>query len=223
MRPVLYSFRRCPYAIRARIALYYSGVQCELREVVLKSKPPALLSVSTKGTVPVLLLNCLNQTELTTNLESKVIEESIEIVEWALSQSDPDNWFLYSIDHELITSCDDNFKYWLDRYKYADRFPENTEQYYFDQACEFLSKLELLLQNTPYLKSSNVSVLDISIFPFIRQFAFVNKSRFDQLPFIKLQAWLENLLESDLFLSVMEKYPMWVEGESDLVIFGRET
>jgi len=105
MRPILYSFRRCPYAIRARIALYYSGVQCELREVVLKSKPPALLSISQKATVPVMLLN--NQA----SGDARLIEESIEIVEWALSQSDPDGWLDYSIEHELIKECDDRFKY----------------------------------------------------------------------------------------------------------------
>ena len=214
MRPILYSFLRCPYAIRARIALYYSGVQCELREVVLKSKPPALLSISQKATVPVMLLN--NQA----SGDARLIEESIEIVEWALSQSDPDGWLDYSIEHELIKECDDRFKYWLDRYKYADRFTENTQEYYFDKACDFLSKLESSLQNTCYIYSPKVSVLDVAIFPFVRQFAFVNKERFDGLPFTKLQAWLDKLLESDLFLSVMNKYPMWVENESDLVIFG---
>jgi len=217
MLPVLYSFRRCPYAIRARIALYYSGVQCELREVVLKSKPPALLSVSPKGTVPVMLLN--NSASSSNGVT--LIEESIDIVEWALKQSDPDGWLAYSVDDELIINCDDNFKYWLDRYKYADRFQENTQEYYFEKGCDFLSRLELSLQNTPYLNSSKVSVLDVSIFPFVRQFAFVDKEKFDALAFTKLKEWLDNLLESTLFLSVMKKYPMWVEDESDLVIFGR--
>lgn len=215
MLPTLYSFRRCPYAIRARIALYYSGVQCELREVVLKSKPPALLSVSPKGTVPVMLVN--SQTSISNEVE--LIEESIEIVEWALTQSDPDGWLDYPVDHELIKNCDDDFKYWLDRYKYADRFTENTEEYYFIKACDFLSKLDSSLQDSLYIQSSKVSVLDIAIFPFVRQFAFVNGKKFDELPFSKVKSWLENLLESNLFLSVMNKYPMWVDGESDPVIF----
>jgi len=192
-------------------------VQCELREVVLKSKPPALLSVSPKGTVPVMLLN----NSASSSNEVTLIEESIDIVEWALKQSDPDGWLAYSVDDELIINCDDNFKYWLDRYKYADRFQENTQEYYFEKGCDFLSRLELSLQNTPYLNSSKVSVLDVSIFPFVRQFAFVDKEKFDALAFTKLKEWLDNLLESTLFLSVMKKYPMWVEDESDLVIFGR--
>ena len=222
MRPILYSFRRCPYAIRARIALHYSGVQCELREVVLKSKPPALLAASAKGTVPVMLLNYESAVSTkTSSTETRLIEESIEIVEWALTQSDPNGWLAYPVNHELIESCDDDFKYWLDRYKYADRFTENTEKYYFDRACEFLSTLESFLRNTTYLKSPTISVLDIAIFPFVRQFAFVDKNKFDALPFSNLQSWLERLLVSDLFLSVMEKYPMWVENESDLVIFGQ--
>jgi len=222
MRPILYSFRRCPYAIRARIALHYSGVQCELREVVLKSKPPALLAASAKGTVPVMLLNYEGRVSTkTSSTETRLIEESIEIVEWALTQSDPNGWLAYSVNHELIESCDDDFKYWLDRYKYADRFTENTEEYYFGRACEFLSTLESFLQNTAYIKSPTISVLDIAIFPFVRQFAFVDKNKFDALPFSNLQSWLERLLVSDLFLSVMEKYPMWVENESDLVVFGQ--
>jgi len=115
--PTLYSFRRCPYAMRARMALYYSGVMCELREVVLKSKPAALLVASPKATVPVLLVNSGTD-------QYKLIEESIEVIEWALNQSDPDDWLdqgQQTITHDLIKRCDDEFKYWLDRYKYADR------------------------------------------------------------------------------------------------------
>lgn len=222
--PVLYSFRRCPYAIRARIALHYSGVNCELREVVLKSKPPALLAVSPKATVPVLVVNSGPD-------KQALIDESIEIVGWALEQSDPDNWLeqgQQSIDHDLIKSCDGEFKYWLDRYKYADRFPEQSQEFYFEKASIFLSRLEAMLvspevnsdQKQFYLQTPKVSVLDITIFSFVRQFAFVDKNKFDTLPLPKLQIWLAEFLESDIFLSVMAKYPMWVEGESKQVIFG---
>ena len=224
--PILYSFRRCPYAIRARLALYYSGVSCELREVVLKSKPSALIAVSPKATVPVLLLG-----------EQQVIEQSIEIVDWALSQSDPDHWLANACNHPLIESCDDTFKYWLDRYKYADRFPEQTPEYYFQKACEFLQEIEnelvvanpvmsALTQNDGKaisfcIASPNISVLDIAIFPFVRQFAFFDKAAFDALELPKLQAWLDYFLDSQLFSSVMSKYSMWIEGESPLLEFGQ--
>ena len=223
--PTLYSFRRCPYAMRARMALYYSGVMCELREVVLKSKPAALLAASPKATVPVLLLN--SGTE-----QYKMIEESIEIIDWALSQSDPDDWLdqgQQAITHDLIKRCDDGFKYWLDRYKYADRYPEHSEDFYFEKAQVFLVELESLLvasrvnseQNEFYIQTPKVSILDIAIFPFVRQFALVNKDKFDSLELPKLKAWLAYFLDSKLFLSVMSKYPMWVERESELVIFGQ--
>ena len=217
--PVLYSFRRCPYAIRARIALHYSGVVCELREVVLKSKPDHMLSVSPKGTVPVLL--CPSDAEH----GFKVIEESIDVVAWALSQSDDtDNWLHHSTDHELIQRCDDEFKSWLDRYKYADRHPECEPQVYFDNACVFLKELESCFVSAGdgyFIESASISVLDIAIFPFIRQFAFVDKPKFDALDLPKLQSWLAALLDSPVFLNVMTKYPMWVDGETDIVWFGK--
>ena len=223
--PILYSFRRCPYAIRARMALYYSGVMCELREVVLKSKPAALLAASPKATVPVLLVNSGAG-------RYKLIAESIEIIGWALSQSDTDDWLDQGqqiITHDLIKRCDDEFKYWLDRYKYADRYPEHSEDFYFEKAQVFLAELESLLvasqvnseQDKYYIQTPKISILDIAIFPFVRQFAFVNKDKFDSLELPKLKEWLAYFLESELFLSVMSKFPMWVEGESELVIFGQ--
>ena len=223
--PILYSFRRCPYAMRARIALYYSGVMCELREVVLKSKPAALLAASPKATVPVLLLNSGTD-------KYKLIEESIEIIDWALNQSDPDDWLeqgQQTVTHNLIKRCDGEFKHWLDRYKYAGRYPENSEDFYFEKAQAFLAELESLLvisqvnseQSEYYIQTPKVSVLDVAIFPFVRQFAFVDKNKFDSLELPKLKIWLAYFLESELFLSVMSKYPMWVEGESELVKFGQ--
>ena len=223
--PVLYSFRRCPYAMRARIALYYSGVVCELREVVLKSKPAALLAASPKATVPVLLLNSGAD-------KYKLIEESIEIIEWALNQSDPDDWLdqgQQAITHDLIKRCDGEFKHWLDRYKYADRYPEHTEDFYFEKAQAFLAELESLLvtsqphseRNEYFVQTSKVSILDIAIFPFVRQFAFVDKNKFDSIDLPKLKTWLAYFLESELFLSVMSKYPMWVEGGSEQLVFGQ--
>jgi len=229
-KPVLYSFRRCPYAMRARIALYYSGNVCELREVVLKSKPEQMLAVSPKGTVPVLLVPSENEQGF------DVIDESIDVVAWALQQSDdPDHWLTHSCDDELIKSCDNEFKHWLDRYKYSDRYPEFEPHFYFEKACAFLTQIEsrLVLSTDTnknesgecteayFIDTPSVSVLDITIFPFVRQFAFVDKNKFDALDSPKLQSWLNYFLISPIFLSVMQKYPMWVNGETERVLFGR--
>jgi len=208
-KPILYSFRRCPYAMRARLAVQYSQMPCELREVVLKNKPQAMLDVSPKGTVPVLLMN-----------DGQVIEESIEIINFALTYSDPDNWLEHPTDHSVIQRADEYFKYWLDRYKYADRYPESSEQDYFDKAVLFLQELEGLMEssgNVYFIDSANITTLDIALFPFVRQFAFVDKVKFDQLPLPKLQAWLDYFLHSSLFSSIMDKYPMWVEGKSEII------
>lgn len=214
-KPILYSFRRCPYAIRARMALYYSGVVCELREVVLKSKPPQLLVASQKGTVPVLL----PEPEI-------VIDESIEVVRWALDQGDPDHWLQHSCSDALVKRCDDEFKCWLDRYKYADRYLDFPASFYFDKACDFLQTLEQRMVASSdlgvfFLDSAKITVLDIAIFPFIRQFAFVDKAKFDVLELPKLQVWLAYFLNSGVFLNVMKKYPMWIESESPTVLFGQ--
>jgi glutathione S-transferase len=199
--PVIYTFRRCPYAIRARMAIYYAGIQCELREVVLKDKPSSMTTLSEKGTVPVLLSN------------GQVIDESLEIIFWALSKSDPDNWLQAINPDSLVTCCDGYFKFYLDRYKYFDRYQEQDQAFYFNSAQKFLEKLEqqLALRSTGcrYLHGERMTWVDVAIFPFVRQFAFVDKSRFDQLDFPYLQSWLEDLLQSKLFLAVMNKYAQW--------------
>jgi len=218
--PKLYSFRRCPYAIRARMALHYAGIAVEHREILLKDKPQAMLDVSSKGTVPVLVL------------ADDVIDESIDVIQWALSQNDPDLWLSHSLDHELILENDGSFKSKLDRYKYFERYPECSQQSYFEDCLVYLEKLETSLveaqelmgkevdtqdKEAPgkyFLQSSKLTVLDIAIFPFIRQFAFVNKEVFDQLSLPRLQHWLDHILKSKLFLLVMEKRPLW---KTDLV------
>ena len=224
-RPILYSFRRCPYAMRARLAIMISGVECELREVVLKDKPQAMLTVSPKGTVPVLLSG------------DGVIEESAEIAYWALSKNDPEYWLTHPIDHPLIQKADTEFKSQLDRYKYADRYPEHTQQYYFEQAKRFLFELEQSLSGAnnssqpAFLLSENATVLDAMIFPFVRQFAFVNKEQFDALPIPKLHVWLDYWLDSLLFKSIMLKYSPWkassAEGQNSVndsvVVFGGDS
>lgn len=206
MLPILYSFRRCPYAIRARMAIRYAGLNVQLREVVLRNKPTSMLEYSAKGTVPVLVLN-----------GKDVIDESRDVMGWALAQSDPEHW-LSDQNTALIDENDFVFKKHLDRYKYAVRFPEQPMSFYRSQAEEFLIKLEGFLEENKFLCSDQVSFTDVAIFPFIRQFAFVDKDWFDQTSYSKLQNWLVYFLESDLFLQVMKKYPAWQEGD-DIVVF----
>ena len=203
---ILYSFRRCPYAMRARMAIAVSGIKVELREVVLRDKPQALLELSPKATVPVLQTN-----------EGTIIDESLDIMHWALQQSDPENW-LAIIDHDLITNNDGDFKHWLDRYKYADRYPKQSEQFFRQQGEKTLFRLEQCLIKTRYLSSQSITLTDIALFPFIRQFAFVDINWFEQTPYPNLQNWLNTFISSPLFIRVMKKYPPW-QNESDPVIF----
>lgn len=197
--PILYSFRRCPYAIRARLAITYAGIPVEIREVQLRHKPEQMLAMSPKGTVPVLQLP-----------DGKVIEESLDIMYWALAQNDPDNWRNTSEDSErLIQWNDGDFKYYLDRYKYADHYPEFPESYYRSQGEIFLAKLESKLTKNQYLSGNHFSILDAAIFPFIRQFAAVDNQWFHSSEYRYLNNWLNGLLASDLFVLVMVKYPVW--------------
>jgi glutathione S-transferase len=200
MTPILYSFRRCPYAMRARMALFQSGTKLELREIVLRDKPEHMLEISPKGTVPVLQVS-----------ETKVIDESFDIMLWALNQNDPDDW-LAGHDAALIAQNDEEFKAALDRYKYPNRYPDEDCSSARDDGEEFLKLLEARLQNAPYLCGDKKSLADIAIFPFIRQFANVDRDWFYALPYPALQAWLKSHLESDLFIAIMEKYKPWKEA-----------
>lgn len=211
--PTLYSFRRCPYAIRARLAIAQSGVKVELREVVLKDKPAEMLSCSPKGTVPVLVLS-----------NGRVIDESLDIMNWALSKSDSEQWLpvqdsAYREDtYQLIANNDGIFKYALDRYKYADRYPEYSAEYYRELACQYLQPLEQRLSHQRYLMGCDVSLADVAIWPFIRQFAHVDKAWFESADLSGLQRWLRDFLQSALFASVMEKYPAW-RADQQQVLF----
>lgn len=210
--PVLYSFRRCPYAMRARMAIRSCGLTVELREVILQEMPAALLACSPKGTVPVVVLP-----------GGGVIEESRDIMDWALSQSDPEGWLpeAGAVQAEVSALLDENdnvFKADLDHYKYAVRYPEHPAEYYRAQGERFLIKLETRLARHPYLTGEQVGLADVGIFPFARQFAFVDKAWFDAAPYPRLQQWLERLLVAEFFTAVMQKYPQWVEGD-DPVIF----
>ena len=195
--------------MRARMAIAYSRVSVELREVVLKDKPDEMLLASPKGTVPVLVEH------------GKVLEESLDIMCWALSQNDPDDIDLVGVDgyldNELIVENDNVFKMHLDHYKYADRFPlpdeKNSELFYREKGEVFLNKLDILLNDNLYLTSDKLSVIDFAIFPFIRQFAYVEKAWFDHSPYKNLKRWLEALLVSELFDSIMPKLPQWHNGD----------
>ncbi len=207
---ILYSFRRCPYAIRARLALAYTGIAVELREVVLRNKPEQLLEISSKATVPVLLL-----------FDGSVIDESLDIMHWALTQNDPDNWLNRQQDNsiqQLIKYNDGEFKYYLDRYKYADRYPEHDAVYYRQKAEQFLQQLENRLTQTPFLLADQTCLADMALFPFIRQFAYVDIDWFQSADYPRLNKWLNQHLESNLFQSVMKKYPAW-QPEHDRLIF----
>jgi len=191
----LYSFRRCPYAMRARMALRYSGVPVEIVEVSLKAKPAAMLAISPKGTVPVL------------EADGRVIDESLEIMRWALAQHDPDDWLLDGDSRiaELIEANDQVFKVHLNRYKYAERYPEQPMEVYRAEGAVFLQRLDGLLEGRDYLLSDHLSLADVALLPFVRQFAHVDREWFAQTPYVRLQAWLQRFLESDLFTSIMKK------------------
>lgn len=212
--PVLYSFRRCPYAIRARMAIAYAGISVELREVVLRHKPETMLALSPKGTVPILQLT-----------SGGVIDESLDIMVWAIEQCDQDGW-LDESKHSpadsstLIAWNDGEFKYFLDRYKYADRFPEHGQNHYRTKALVFLDELERRLSTCDFLCSADLSFTDIAVFPFIRQFAAVDKDWFEASDYRSVARWLSRLLESDLFIHVMQKYKPWSPEKSNSVSFG---
>ncbi|MFJ4247961.1 glutathione S-transferase [Pseudomonas sp. NPDC089741] len=191
----LYSFRRCPYAMRARMALRYSGVPVEMVEVSLKAKPPEMLAISPKGTVPVL------------DAGGRVIDESLEIMRWALAQNDPQGWLLDGDARiaELIEANDQGFKVHLNRYKYAERYPEQPMEVYRAEGAVFLQRLEALLKDRDYLLADHPSLADIALLPFVRQFAHVDREWFAQTPYVRLQVWLQRFLESELFTSIMKK------------------
>jgi len=192
---VLYSFRRCPYAMRARMALRYSGVAVQIIEVSLKAKPAEMLALSPKGTVPVL------------SVDGRVIDESLAIMGWALAQNDPEGWLLEDdgATQALIEENDQGFKYQLDRYKYAERYPEQPMEHYRAEGEVFLSKLEGLLAQREYLLAGHLSLADVALAPFVRQFAHVDREWFGQAPYPRLQNWLQRFLESPLFIAVMAK------------------
>lgn len=204
--PVLYSFRRCPYAMRARLALAVSGQACELREVVLRDKPQGLLQASPKATVPVLVL-----------IGGQVLDQSLDIMQWALERQDPGGWLTPSIGTQadmlmLIAECDGRFKQSLDRCKYPGRYPEDDAVLARTEAVKWLQGLELRLAQHPFLFGDHAALADMAIAPFARQFAGIDFIWWDAQPWPHLQAWLAQWQASSLFERVMHKLPAWVDG-----------
>ena len=205
--PILYTFRRCPYAIRTRLAIKASQIFVELREIELKNKPYDFLKISPKGTVPV-LITC----------SGDILEESLDIVYWALKINDP---------HHLLSQCklthkefdgilsllEDQFKPNLDKYKYPNRYLNINKNLHRDKNLEFLQMLENLLKGSQYINCSHLTIIDYLIFPFIRQYRNVDEKWFDCLNFPFLKMWLYDLMNSNDFLSVMKKYKIWNSSE----------
>ncbi len=219
--PILYSLRNCPYAMRARIAIYYAKQKVALRDLVLSDKPDEMLVASPKGTVPVLVTVSDIKPPL-------VIEESLEVMLWALNESDPDNLMQSeNIDKlpemlSLISIFDTEFKRCFDKYQCSKRYHENS-LVQDRQVCEkYIEQLELRLQQHDYFFSDRMSLADIAILPFIRKFSKVERQWYLQSPYPKLRAWLNRFLQSRMFSKVMTKFPLWLDNR-ELVIFGDES
>ena len=189
------------------MALSYSKVSVEIKEILLNNRPPGLLAVSIKGTVPVL---CINDTT--------VIDESLDIMKWALIQNDPNLWIHYNkeMQFDIIEENDNKFKYWLDRYKYYDRYPENNRDYYRTKCDRYLTRLNQLLEKNQYLLTNKLLFVDVAIVPFIRQFSNVDQYWFKET-YAKLSSWLNNIIESTLFASVMDKYLEYNSEQEPLI------
>ena len=201
--PILYSFRRCPYAIRARLALLAGETCCTIREVKLSAKPEELIAASPKATVPVLVLR-----------DGRVIDQSLDIMRWALARHDPSGW-LDRVDEALIETNDGPFKHHLDRAKYSDRYGEDAALHR-DACIALLGPIEDRLSHTPYLCGDEPGLTDAAILPFVRQFASIDHDRFRALPMPHLQNWLDRFLGSALFEAAMPRLAPWSAGDPDI-------
>tara|TARA_Y100001960_G_scaffold77356_1_gene82688 strand:+ start:1326 stop:1916 length:591 start_codon:yes stop_codon:yes gene_type:complete len=196
--------------MRARMAIHISSQKCEIREVLLRDKPPSMLEYSSKGTVPVLVLQ-----------SGEVIDESLDVIDWALNLNDPDNW-QRSKDNEktkeLIKINDGEFKHHLDRYKYSKRYDNEDPEFHRKKCLSFIEKVNSELQNSKYIFDDEISYIDISLLPFIRQFRIADNEWFDELPYENVKSWLSNFLNSELLESIMSKHDLWKEGD-EVTIF----
>ena len=211
--PILYSFRRCPYAMRARMALHYANITCQYREVDLKNKPESMLEYSPKGTVPVLILSA-----------GEVIDESLDIINYALAQNDPKNLLaneqgIEDIVQREINRADREFIKLVSKYKYFERFPEQTQAEYLQQIeNQFLDGYEKQLKEHGFIAADKETKADMAIIPFMRQFAYVDKSYFAESKYPHIFKWLNGYIQTDAFEAVMARCTPWKEGD-DLVVF----
>ena len=198
-RPILYSFRRCPYAMRARLALHVAGIGVEHREILLRDKPQELLDASPKGSVPVLVLP-----------DGTVIDESLDVMRWALARNDPEDWLAPGAQMDaVIADCDGPFKHHLDRYKYASRHAGADALDHRDRAARILAGWDEGLRGKGQLLGARTSLADVAVFPFVRQFAMTDRDWFDAQAWPALIAWLDAHLASDRFAAIMVKHPVW--------------
>ena len=190
------------------MALAYSNIKVELKEISLSNRPQELYDISSKGTVPVLCIN-----------NSTIIDESLDIMKWALNQYDPNSWITDNkeFQFDIIEVYDNEFKYWLDRFKYYDRYPENNQNYYKKKCAKYLFKLNILLENNRYILSNQIRLIDVAILPFIRQFINIDKEWFNN-HYLNIYNWFNNLITLKLFSSVMHKYPEYKPKQKPLVI-----
>ena len=213
--PILYSFRRCPYAMRARLALRSSGIAVELREVLLRDKAPEFLAASPSATVPTLV-----------EADGSVIDESLDIMLWALERNDPEGWLAPETGAPddmlaLIAHMDGPFKQSLDRYKYDTRHPDHDRLEERGKAAAELHDLNDRLVAAGWLFGSRPSLADMAILPFVRQFANTDRAWFDGEDWPALKVWLDDFERSDRFTAIMDKYPKWMAGDP-VTVFGGE-
>jgi glutathione S-transferase len=209
--PVLWSFRRCPYAMRARLAILGSGQKVELREILLRDKPAAFLKASRKATVPVLELE-----------NGQVIDESRDIMFWALERSDPQDWLAPWHRHpekvsQFFNHLDGPFKCHLDRYKYASRYDADAKMMHRDEGADFLTRLDQDLRQDASLSGTRLGLLDFACLPFVRQFRIADPIWFDRQPWPHLHQWLTAFLDSTFFSAVMVKYPAWTDAATPIL------
>ena len=203
--PILWSFRRCPYAMRARLAIRAAGVRVELREILLRDKPAAFLAESPTATVPAL------------RLSNRVLDESLDIMLWALEQNDPAGLLdMPDAGWHLIAANDGPFKAALDHTKYAGRYPDTNPAAERDKAAQILMGLNTRLTHHEALFGARATLADLALLPFVRQFAQIDRAWFDAQPWPALIRWLDAFLSSDGFSAIMGKHPPWTPDQAPL-------
>ncbi|MEP3524725.1 MAG: glutathione S-transferase [Hyphomicrobiales bacterium] len=205
--PVLYSFRRCPYAMRGRMGVFASGIKVEYREIILRDKPDHMVAISPKATVPVLQLP-----------DGRVIDESLDIMLWALDKNDPDDWLLnddlLAVMKAEIEEADSTFKRHLDHYKYPNKYPDQDAIENREAGLACLKVWDQRLSKQAHLFADQVRLADVALFPFVRQYANVDREWFDAAPIPNVQRWLAYHLTSDMFAAIMPKRKPWAPNHA---------